>query len=239
MAARIRLDKLISSTGEFSRKEVKSLISSGNVCVDGNIVRCPEEKYDPECVRITVNGNDLEYNEFIYLMLNKPAGYITSTKDPGGITVMELLPEKYRKRDMFPVGRLDKDSEGLLLITDNGSLAHRLLSPGKHVDKVYSIIVSGELTNDDLLKLEKGIILDDGYKCMPARLEISSENSSHALITVQEGKFHQVKRMMASLGKPVLYLKRISMGSLKLDSSLMPGDHRLLDQAEIEELLKV
>ena len=235
--AKMRLDKIISSTGEYSRKQAKELIAAGKVCIDGSIAKNPEEKFDADIARITVNGEDLDYSEYIYIMLNKPAGYITSTEDPGDITVMALLPEKYRKRKLFPVGRLDKDSEGLLLITDNGPLAHDLLSPKKHVDKVYSIIISGGLNESDILQLEKGITLNDGYNCLPAKLEIAGDDKSHGYITIHEGKFHQVKRMMASLGKPVIYLKRIQMGPLILDDTLNPGEFRKLNNKEIEELL--
>ena len=232
--AKERLDKLIASTGRWSRREVKTLVREGRVLVDGRIAGSAEEKYDAESCCIAVNGEELLLRRYTYVMLHKPAGVLSATEDGRGRTVLDLLTPELRKIGVFPVGRLDKDTEGLLLLTDDGELAHALLSPKKHVDKVYYARVSGRLTPEDCAAFEAGMTLGDGLECLPAGLEILSP--TEALVTLREGKFHQVKRMLAARGKPVEYLKRLSMGSLRLDDTLAPGEFRLLTAAEEAQL---
>ena len=232
-----RLDKVIASTGKFSRKEVKGLVRQGRVLVDGVPARSGEDKVDAESVEIVVNGEMLTYRRFTWVMLNKPAGYLSATEDGRGTTVLYLLPQELQKQGLFPVGRLDKDTEGLLLLTNEGSLAHDLLSPRHHVDKVYYTRVAGRLTEEDCRAFEAGMTLADGLVCQPAGLEIlTAGEESEAHVTLREGKFHQVKRMLADRGKPVLYLERVKMGSLTLDPSLSRGDFRFLTESELENL---
>ena len=234
-----RLDKIIASTGKFSRREVKNLIRQGRVLVDGVPPRSPEEKADPEAVEIVVNGEVLTYRRYTWLMLNKPAGYLSATEDGRGPTVLDLLPQELRRQGLFPVGRLDKDTEGLLLLTNEGGLAHDLLSPRHPVDKVYYTRVAGRLTEEDCRAFAEGMTLEDGLVCMPAGLEIlSAGEESEAHVTLREGKFHQVKRMLAARGKPVLYLERIKMGNLTLDQDLPRGKFRFLRTEELENLQK-
>ena len=232
-----RLDKIIASTGRWSRREVKNLVRQGKVLVDGYPARSAEDKADPESAEIMVNGETLTYRRFTWVMLNKPAGYLSATEDGRGPTVLDLLPAELKKQNLFPVGRLDKDTEGLLLLTNEGGLAHDLLSPKRHVDKVYYTRVAGRLTEEDCRAFESGLLLDDGLQCMPAGLKIlSAGEESEAHVTLREGKFHQVKRMLAYLGKPVLYLERISMGNMTLDSDLPRGKYRFLTPEEVEKL---
>ena len=228
-----RLDKIIASTGRYSRREVKTLVREGRVLVDGRIAAGPEDKCDPESARISVNGEELFYRAHTYVMLHKPAGVLSATEDGRGETVLDLLAPEYRKIGLFPVGRLDKDTEGLLLLTDDGTLAHDLLAPKKHVDKVYFVRVDGTLDEKDCAAFAAGMTLGDGLACLPARLEILSAGArSEALVTIREGKFHQIKRMLAARGKPVVYLKRLSMGPLTLDETLPKGAYRLLTEEE-------
>jgi len=235
--AKERLDKLIASTGRWSRREVKTLVREGRVLVDGRIAGSAEEKYDAESCRIAVNGEELLLRRHTYVMLHKPAGVLSATEDGRGRTVLDLLTPELRKIGVFPVGRLDKDTEGLLLLTDDGELAHALLSPKKHVDKVYYARVSGRLAPEDCAAFEAGMTLGDGLECLPAGLELLSPQE--ALVTLREGKFHQVKRMLAACGKPVTYLKRLSMGPLRLDEALAPGAFRPLTEGEIHTLLDI
>ena len=232
-----RLDKIIASTGKFSRREVKLLVRQGRVLVDGAPARSGEDKLDPQAVEITVNGETLCYRKFTWVMLNKPAGYLSATEDGRGPTVLDLLPPELKKQGLFPVGRLDKDTEGLLLLTNEGGLAHDLLSPRHHVDKVYYTRVEGRLTEADCQTFASGMTLDDGLVCQPAGLKIlRAGQESEAHVTLREGKFHQVKRMLAFRGKPVLYLERVRMGNLPLDPSLSRGDYRFLTPEELESL---
>ena len=232
-----RLDKIIASTGKWSRKEVKNLIRHGQVLVDGLPAAGPEEKADPEAAEIVVNGERLTYQRYTWIMLNKPAGYLSATEDGRGKTVLDLLAQELRRQGLFPVGRLDKDTEGLLLLTNEGGLAHDLLSPRHHVDKVYYARVAGHLTEEDCQAFAAGMTLDDGLVCQSAVLEIlSAGEESEAHITLREGKFHQVKRMLAYRGKPVLYLERVKMGNLTLDPDLPRGEYRFLTAEEVENL---
>ena len=235
--AQQRLDKIIASTGRYSRREVKTLVREGRVLVDGRIAASAEDKCDPLTARISVNGEELFYREHTYVMLHKPAGVLSATEDGRGETVLDLLAPEYRKIGLFPVGRLDKDTEGLLLLTNDGALAHDLLAPKKHVDKVYFVRTGGALDDADCAAFAAGLTLGDGLACLPARLQIlSSGTQSEALVTIHEGKFHQIKRMLASRGKPVVYLKRLAMGPLTLDETLPEGEYRLLTAQEIAAL---
>ena len=234
-----RLDKIIASTGRFSRREVKDLIRHGRVWVDGAPACSAQDQVDPETVAITINGEPMLYRRFTWVMLNKPAGYLSATEDGRGATVLDLLPQELQRQNLFPVGRLDKDTEGLLLLTNQGGLAHDLLSPKKHVDKEYYVRVDGRLTGADCEAVKAGLRLDDGLVCQPAELVILPEGAgSEAHITIREGKFHQIKRMMAYLGKPVTYLERVRMGNLTLDSALSRGNWRFLTAEEVNDLEK-
>ena len=233
-----RLDKIIASTGRFSRREVKNLIRQGLVLVDGLPARSPQDKADPETAEIAVGGEVLTYRRFTWVMLNKPAGYLSATEDGRGPTVLDLLPEELRRQGLFPVGRLDKDTEGLLLLTNEGGLAHDLLSPRHHVDKEYYVEVAGRLTEADCLAFAQGLSLGDGLECKSAELRLL-EDGSRAHVTLREGKFHQVKRMMASRGTPVTYLERVRMGNLHLDSDLPRGEFRFLTAQEVEDLREI
>lgn len=233
--AQERLDKLLSSTGHWSRREVKELVRQGRVLADGIPVRRPEDKYDPETAVLTVDGQEVDCAPFVYLMLHKPAGLLSATEDRRQKTVLDLLPEHLRRRGLFPVGRLDKDTEGLLLLTDDGPLGHALLSPKNHVDKVYFARLDGQVDHGDVEALAQGMVLEDGLHCLPAGLE-PLEDGNSCLVTLREGKYHQVKRMLAARGKPVVYLKRLSMGPLRLDPALAPGQWRPLTPEEIAAL---
>lgn len=229
-----RLDKIIASTGRYSRREVKQLIRQGRVLLNGTAPRSAEEKADPERATILVDGMTLTYQKYTWIMLHKPAGVLSATEDGRGKTVLDLLPEELRRRNLFPVGRLDKDTEGLLLLTNEGGLAHDLLSPRHHVDKVYYARCTGPLSQEDCRAFADGMVLEDGTQCLPAGLEIlASGLESEALVTLREGKFHQVKRMLAARGAPVVYLKRLKMGNLTLDPGLAPGEFRFLSEEEV------
>lgn len=229
-----RLDKILANTGRWSRKEVRELVRAGRVTVDGSTVRVPEEKYDPQA-RFAVDGQPVSGERLVYLMLHKPAGLVSATEDPRQATVLELLPEHLKRVGLFPAGRLDKDTEGLLLLTNDGTLAHRLLAPRRHVDKTYFVRVEGELDQEDAAAFAAGMTLGDGLVCMPAGLELLEERDS-AIVTLREGKYHQIKRMLACRGKPVRYLKRLTMGPLTLDPALERGGWRSLTAQEVESL---
>ena len=232
----IRLDKYLADMGVGTRAEVKKYIRQGKVKVDGLVVKSPEEKVDVENQEVSYLDQPVGYQSFEYYMLNKPAGVISATTDTKDKTVIDLITDKKRK-DLFPVGRLDKDTEGLLLITNDGELAHRLLSPKKHVDKVYYAKVKGVVTEADVKAFSEGVSLGQGEMAKPAVLEIvASDEISEIKLTIQEGKFHQVKRMFLSVGKEVIYLKRLSMGTLVLDESLPLGGYRPLTREELEQL---
>ena len=229
--AQERLDKLLSSTGRWSRKEVRELVRQGRVWVNGVPAARPEDKFDSETAVIQVDGEAVDCAPFVYVMLYKPEGLLSATEDRRQKTVLDLLPEELRRRGLFPVGRLDKDTTGLLLLTDDGALAHALLSPKKHVDKVYLARVEGRVDRSDISALAEGMTLGDGTRCLPAGLEPLGDGSQ-CRVTLREGKYHQVKRMLAARGKPVLTLKRLSMGGLALDEELKPGEWRFLTKEE-------
>ena len=226
-----RVDKLLSSTGKWSRKEIKELVRQGRVRADGRAVLRPEEKLDPDAAALTVDGEVVDCSPYVYVMLHKPAGLLSATEDSRQPTVLDLLPPELKRRGLFPAGRLDRDTTGLLLLTDDGPLAHRLLSPKKHVDKVYLAKVDGRVDENDVRALAAGMALADGLRCLPAELEPLGDGSS-CLVTLREGKYHQVKRMLAARGKPVLALHRLRMGPLALDEGLKPGKWRFLTARE-------
>ncbi len=235
-----RLDKVLSNMGEGSRKEVQKIIKKGLVKINGALVNKADFKFDPTVSEITVGTRKIEYKKNIYIMLNKPKGMVSSTDDPRESIVLELLDDYYRNFNPFPVGRLDKDTEGLLLITNDGQLAHRLTSPKHKVGKTYYAEVDGLVLDEQKKVFKKGIMLDDGYFTKAAELKIiSSGPISRLNLTIYEGKYHQVKRMFSALGMRVLYLKRISMGPLFLDINLLEGEYRELNIAEIKKLKKL
>ena len=227
-----RLDKLLAATGRWSRREAKGLIREGRVTVDGRPAAGGEEKADPAAEEILVDGMPLGYQRYTYLMLHKPAGVLTATEDRRQETVLDLLSPELRHRGLSPVGRLDKDTEGLLLLTNDGELAHRLLAPKSHVDKVYYARLDKPLGPEDRAAYARGITLEDGLVCLPAGLEILGDGRE-VLVTLHEGKFHQIKRMVASRGAAVCYLKRLSMGPLSLDPALERGEYRPLTEEEV------
>lgn len=236
-----RLDKILANLGYGSRKEVKVLCRKGEVVVDGTQVKDSAEKVDPVNSTIEVKGEKINYRKFIYLMMNKPSGVVSATFDNYDETVIDLLDPEYQVFEPFPIGRLDKDTVGLLLITNDGELNHKLIAPKNHVDKVYYAEINKPIDESDIVKFENGITLDDGYLCMPAKLEVinSNEDGSEVHVTIQEGKFHQVKRMFEAVDKSVVYLRRISFGPLKLDENVEEGNFRELTEEEIELLKNV
>lgn len=232
----IRLDKYLADMGIGTRTEVKKLIRQGKVTVDGSMEKSPEQKIDISRQKVCCMGEAVSYETHEYYMLNKPAGVVSATTDRQDKTVVELIPAK-KRRDLFPVGRLDKDTEGLLLITNDGELAHRLLSPKKHVDKVYYVKVQGIVDEADQEIFAEGMSIGNGETALPSKLEILySGEISEIRVTIQEGKFHQVKRMFHAVGKEVIYLKRLSMGTLLLDETLKSGEYRALTNEELKRL---
>lgn len=233
----MRIDKFLSNMGFGSRKEVKILLKTKAVEVNGEIVRDPKVHVDEHADQVLVGGESVVYTEFIYLLMNKPQNVISATEDKYDQTVIDLLDEEEQHFEPFPVGRLDKDTEGFLLLTNDGKLAHELLSPKKHVDKTYYALIEGLVTEADKEAFEKGVELDDGYVTKPASLNIlESGPVSKIELTITEGKFHQVKRMFESVGKRVVYLKRLSMGPLSLDPELGLGEYRHLTEEEVNSL---
>ncbi len=231
----IRIDKFLADMGYGTRKEVKVLLKKGVVTVNGEVITEPSLHVKPKEEVVAVAGDQITYESNRYYMLNKPAGVVSATEDLREKTVLDLLPEKDR-RGLFPVGRLDKDTTGLLLLTDDGDLAHRLLAPKMHVDKTYRAILDGRVTEREIELFAQGLVVDRDFTALPARLVILSDNEAE--VTIREGKYHQVKRMFESVGRKVLGLKRISMGSLILDESLAEGDYRRLDREEEKLLIK-
>ncbi|MFJ8461082.1 MULTISPECIES: pseudouridine synthase [Lysinibacillus] len=233
----MRLDKLLANMGYGSRKEVKQLLKQKAVTVDGAYVKDAALHVDPEKQDVSVFGERVIYTEFVYIMMNKPPGVISATEDLRDETVIDLLDPLLQHFEPFPVGRLDKDTEGLLLLTNDGILAHNLLSPKKHVPKVYYAQIEGIVTDEDCEKFAQGVELDDGYVTKPGELIIlKSAQQSEIELMIQEGKFHQVKRMFEAVGKRVTYLKRLSMGNLKLDDNLELGEYRELTAEELAGL---
>lgn len=232
----MRLDKLISECGIASRKEIKQMVKAGRVAVDGITAAVPEQKLNPEVNTVTVDGEVLNYAKFRYYMLNKPAGVLSATDDGKQKTVLDLVSPEMRKMGLFPVGRLDKDTTGLLLLTNDGEFAHWIISPKSEIVKTYHAITEGAVNSADVEAFKEGLTLGDGMKCLPAGL-IPLEDGS-CLVKVMEGKYHQVKRMLASRGKPVLALKRLAIGDVELDKALSPGEFRPLSENELCRLMK-
>jgi 16S rRNA pseudouridine516 synthase len=234
----LRLDKFLANMGFGTRKEVKKLLKTGTVRVNDETVKDAKVHIEVERDTVSVNGEEIEYKEFIYLMMNKPQGVISATEDSKDETVVDLLQLEDARYEPFPVGRLDKDTEGFVLLTNNGKLAHELLSPKKHVPKTYYAQIQGIVTEEDVAKFKEGVTLDDGYKTKPGHLVIlKSAETSEIELTITEGKFHQVKRMFIAVDKKVTYLKRLSIGPLKLDPTLELGEYRELTDEEIELLV--
>lgn len=233
----MRLDKYLTEMGEGTRSQIREMAKRGRITVNGAVEKKADRKVSPSADAVAVDGRSVIYVEYEYYMLNKPQGVVSATEDNLHQTVVDLITE-CRRDDIFPVGRLDIDTEGLLLLTNDGDLAHRLLSPKKHVDKVYFARIEGMLPEDAKLRMKEGLILSDGTKTLPAKLEIVAAGSgepgalTEIRLTIREGKFHQVKRMFETLGCHVVYLKRLSMGPLVLDETLAPGEYRPLTEAE-------
>ena len=263
---KIRLDKYLADAGYGTRNQVKALVKTGKISINGSICRDSSEKVDTALDDIRVNGEKAAYSEYEYYMLHKPAGIITASRDKNEKTVLDLISSK-KRRDLFPVGRLDRDTEGLLLITNDGELSHRLLAPGKHVDKIYSVIVQGNVPENIESLFKSGIDIGDDTPAKPAKLKaytgpdeflkdyndplfiekynsllnsdnISADNLSLFEIILTEGRYHEIKRMFEAVGCTVVYLKRYSMGSLMLDLRLAPGKYRELTSSELEALNK-
>ena len=230
---RMRLDKLLAHLNCGSRKEVQAMIRAGRVQVNGAVERDPAAKVDSDTAQVMLDGQAQQYQAQRYYMLNKPAGVITASRDARHDTVLDLFPEDIR-RGLFAVGRLDKDTEGLLIVTDDGALSHALMSPSRHVYKVYEATVEGELAPDAEARFEKGQTLKDGTVCLPARLErLAGDDAQRVRVTLREGKYHQVKRMIAAVGGVVVQLRRVQLGSLQLDSALKEGEFRALTNQEL------
>ncbi len=233
---KLRLDKLLANLGFGSRSDIKKELKKNCLKVNGEFVKDGSVIIDTDKDKVLLHGEEISYVKYIYLMMNKPKGVISATEDRGGeSTVTDLLDSYYKNFTPFPVGRLDKDTEGLLILTNDGKLAHNMLSPKKHVDKTYFTRITGELDESHIKNFDRGVtFLDDGYVTMPAKLEIlTTGDESQCLVTIREGKFHQIKRMFESINKKVIYLKRISMGSIQLDENLELGKYRELNEREM------
>ncbi|WP_343345119.1 pseudouridine synthase [Terrisporobacter petrolearius] len=235
MAKKLRIDKILSNVGYGSRAEIKVYCKKGLVKVNDKVISNPGTQVDTDTDKIEFNNEVVRYREFVYVMMNKPDGYLSATFDKRDPIVLDLIDSSYLAFEPFPVGRLDKDTEGLLVLTNDGKLAHRVLSPKKHVPKTYYAKIDGVVTEKDVKAFEEGVTLDDGYETMPSQLKIlESGETSEIELTIHEGKFHQVKRMFESVGKKVVYLKRLSMGKLKLDETLSLGEYRELTDEEVK-----
>lgn len=233
----MRIDKILARLGYGSRKDIKKILKTINVEVNGKQIKDPKFQVDTELDQIIIDKEPVIYNEKLYFMLNKPEGVISATTDPDHRTVLDLIRAEDRRKDLFPIGRLDKDTTGLLLITNDGELAHQLLSPKKHVEKKYWARIDGHVTTEDIAAFNNGVVLGDGYTAMPAKLSILQAGPySEIEVVIQEGKFHQIKRMFLARGKKVLQLKRLGMGSLILDPSLPEGEYRELTGVELTYL---
>ncbi|WP_332633813.1 pseudouridine synthase [Halalkalibacter flavus] len=234
----MRMDKLLANMGFGTRKDVKKLMKSGSVHVNGEVVKEGKTHVNPNLDLVTVFGEEVKYKPYIYLMLNKPQGVISATEDQEHETVIDLLLYEHAMYEPFPVGRLDKDTEGLLLITNDGQFSHALMSPRKHVPKTYAATVRGEVTDEDITLFKQGVTLEDGYVTKPAELIILEQGATSEIkLTITEGKYHQVKRMFEAVGKKVLSLKRLKIGELELDHDLELGTYRELTESEIDLLL--
>lgn len=231
-----RLDKLIALNCNVSRKEARQLIKDGSVSVNGRVMLRAEELIDSDCDEVNVKGYNFTLKDHVYIMLHKPQGVISATRDPAKKTVIDIIPAELSRRSLFPCGRLDRDTTGLLIITDDGALAHKIMSPAHHVYKTYIAHLEFPLYDEDIAKLEAGITLEDGTECLPAKVKTFTDNNNMpcAEIKIREGKYHQVKRMFAAVGNHVVHLHRQQIGRLKLDESLPEGDCRELLPGELE-----
>ncbi len=225
-----RIDKIIASQGQYSRKEVKALIAKRRIAVDGRVVSSSSEKADPMTMLLTVDGKPLEFKRNLYLVLNKPKGYVSATEDREHPTVLELVPQEYRGRDLFPAGRLDRDTTGLMIITDDGVLAHNILAPKKHVPKRYHVELDIPVTEEMRLGFSEGVMLNDGV-CKAADLIKTGEKTAE--VTLREGRYHQIKRMFGCFGAEVVELKRLGMGKLTLPEDLAEGECREMSEEEL------
>ncbi len=234
-----RLDKLIASQGRFSRREVQELIKNGAVKVNGITVRDRGAKSDDEKDIICVNGEQLDFQRFVYIMLNKPKGFVSATNDKNEKTVIDLVPKEFKGRNLFPAGRLDITTTGFVLVTDDGDFAHRILSPKNHIEKTYEARLAESVTEGQLEAVRNGIGLKDGTKCLPAKVTVLADGEKPLVeIKICEGKYHQIKRMFAAAGNGVIELKRTQMGGLTLDPNLKEDECRLLDAHEVQKIEK-
>lgn len=231
----MRLDKFFTETGTLSRSEAGKAIKHGFVAVDGIVQKKPDLKIDEEKVKITLNGKEIIYKKYVYIMLNKPQGVVSATEDRIQRTVLDLLPEKYQKMELFPCGRLDKDTLGLVLLTNDGKTAHNLLAPKKHVKKVYYFECADPLDKHNEHKIENGILLKDGYVAKPCRIHMKEKTKGYIQLT--EGKYHEIKRMFGAVGNKITFLERVNFGPLKLDETLQRGEWRELTEAEQKQIL--
>ncbi|MCI6184606.1 MAG: rRNA pseudouridine synthase [Clostridiales bacterium] len=227
----MRLDRLLSECTALSRSQLRQIIKNGSVSVDGIVITSPEHKVCSDTARVELDGKTVSYEKFCYYMLNKPAGILSATDDKKQKTVIDLFPAELKKKNLFPVGRLDKDTTGLLIITNDGDFAHRVISPRSEIVKTYHAVTETPVNDADIEAFRQGIVLADGTKCLPAGLEKLPDGS--CLVRVMEGKYHQVKRMLASRGKSVTALMRLSIGGLELDKGLLPGQFRQLSEKEL------
>lgn len=228
-----RLDKIIASQGKYSRSEVKRLVKSGAVTVNGIAAKASDMKCDAEMDDIAVSGQSIGYKKHLYIMLNKPKGVISATEDTSQKTVIDLIPAELFRNGLFPAGRLDSDTTGFVLITDDGDFAHRILSPKNHIMKIYHATLKAPLSDEDIVRFKEGLTLGDGTKCLEAHVRMLPDAVNVAEVKICEGKYHQVKRMFASLGNKVLELRRVQMGGLYLDSTLAEGECRELTNEEL------
>ncbi len=231
----IRLDKFLADAGTGTRSIVKQYIKKGRVEVNGEVVKAADTKVDTTSDIVCFDGRRLYFCEYVYYMLNKPAGCVSATADKKQTTVVDLIEEPFKKKELFPVGRLDKDTTGLLLITNDGALAHELLSPAKHVDKQYHAVLDRSLTSDEIRRIEVGIDIGDDKPTLPCRIVQDGDKAAY-FVTITEGRYHQIKRMFEAVQSTVVKLKRLSMGSLILDENLKEGEYRQLTQIELDSL---
>lgn len=234
-----RLDKLIASQGQYSRKQAQELIKSGSVKVNGAVVRDRGAKADDEKDTVCINGSEIKFERFVYLMLNKPKGVVSATNDKNEKTVIDLVPDEFKRRNLFPAGRLDITTTGFVLITDDGDYAHRILSPKNHIEKTYEARLAEAVTDEQLSTVAEGIVLKDGTKCLPAKLRVIEDGDNPLVeIKICEGKYHQIKRMFAAAGNGVIGLKRTKMGGVRLDKNLPEGKCRVLSPDEVQLIEK-
>ena len=234
-----RLDKIIANSGTLSRKEVHRLIKSDAVSVNGITTKDRGFCIDPETAEIKINGQAVSLEKYVYIMLNKPEGVVSATKDPTEKTVVDLVPAELKKKNLFPAGRLDRNTTGFVLITDNGDFAHKILSPKNHIEKTYEARLAERIDEESLKKVADGITLGDGTECLPAKVRVLEDGENPLIeIKICEGKYHQIKRMFAAVGNAVIELKRVKMGQLPLDENLAPGECKILSKEEVELINK-